>query len=129
MSRNYELPGFKEYLGGALLGSAPLILMAIIFSFIDIKLLETEIAVITFVLAILGATLGGFLVAEKVNLVDYKRNVSVGGMTGLFSFLFNIVYFIIMLRIIAGDVLILVGFIIGGCLGGALSCRSKRVKK
>ena len=127
MSKDRELPGFKEYLSGAFLSSAPLIVMAIIFSFTDLKLTEIEIAAITFVLVIVGAVLGGFLVADKVSVVDYRRNVLVGGMTGLFSFLFTVVYFLILLRIYTGSLQVLVGFILGGCLGGALSCRTKVV--
>ena len=127
MSQARELPGIKEYLSGAFLASAPLIIMAIVFSFTDLNLTAPEIAGLTFVLVIVGAVLGGFLVAEKVILIDYRRNILVGGMTGLFSFLFTVVYFLILLRIYTGSLQVLVGFILGGCLGGALSCRTKRV--
>ena len=127
MSKAGELPGFKEYMSGAFLGSAPLIVMAIIISFTDLRLPETEIATVTFILVIIGAILGGFLVADKAKVVDYRSNVLVGGITGLLSFLFTVVYFLIILRIYTGSLQIVVGFIVGGCLGGALSCRTKRV--
>ena len=119
------LPSLKEYLSGALVGSAPLIVMAIIFSFTEIKLTETEIATITFILVVIGAIVGGFLVAGKANVGNYRRNMLVGGITGLFSFLFTVIYFILMLRIYTGGVKLLAGFLLGGCIGGVLSYRTR----
>jgi hypothetical protein len=119
------LSGLKMYLSGAFVASAPLIGMALVVSLANLELQEAEIALITVSLVVLGSVLGGFLVAEKASVSDYRSSVLVGGITGLFSFLFSVVYFLVILQIYTGSIRLLASFLIGGCLGGVLNRLTK----
>jgi len=120
MSGN-KLSGLKLYLSGASIACAPLIGMALVVSLTNLELQETETAIITVALVVLGSILGGFFVTENANVVDYRGSVLVGGITGLLSFLFSVIYFLLILRIYTGSIRLLVSFLIGGCLGGVLN--------
>jgi MFS-type transporter involved in bile tolerance (Atg22 family) len=103
-----------------------MILMAFIFSFIDYDFTEIEITVITVIVALVGAALGGFLVAAKTNTRDYRSHMLIGGITGLLSFIFSVIYFLFFLRLFTGGTYLLTGFLIGGCLGGAIRYWNKK---
>lgn len=126
MSESRRLPRVIHYVHGALLACAPMILMAFIFSFIDYDFTEMEITVITFVVALIGAALGGFLVADKTNTRDYRSHMLIGGITGLLSFIFSVIYFLFFIRLFTGGTYLLTGFLFGGCLGGAIRYRNNK---
>jgi hypothetical protein len=126
MSDPRQLPRIIHYFHGALIACAPMILMAFIFSFINYDFAEIEITIITFLVALSGATLGGFLVAEKTNTMDYRSHALIGGITGLLSFIFSVIYFLIFIRLFTGGTYLLTGFLLGGCLGGAFQYIKKK---
>ena len=126
MSSSRRLPRVIHYVHGALIACAPMILMAFIFSFIDYDFAEIEITVITFLIALSGAAVGGFLVATKTNTVDYRSHMLIGGITGLLSFMFSVVYFLIFIRLFTGGTYLLTGYLTGGCLGGAIRYMHKK---
>ena len=118
MKRESPFPRLKLYLGGAVLACGPLILLAIFLSFFNFIISETSLAIITLVLALGGGLMGGYLVNEKAKVVGFRNNFLVGGITGLISFLFLLFYFLFALKGVLLDTELLVGYIIGGCLGG-----------
>lgn len=125
MSDPRRLPRIIHYFHGALIACAPMILMAFIFSFIDYDFAEIGITIITFIVAFSGATVGGFLVAAQTNTRDYRSHMLIGGITGLLSFIFSVIYFLIFIRLLTGGTYLLTGFLLGGCLGGAFQYRKK----
>lgn len=113
-NRTIEQPGIKIYLAGAGLANAPMIFVVIFISSMDQGI--KTVTAISFLAIFVGAVIAGFMVAGKV----LSRYVTVGGMTGLFGFLFYIVFVLIFFKILTGDFWTAMVFVIGGCIGGNL---------
>lgn len=118
MRKERTFPSLKLYLGGAVLACGPLILLAISLSFFNLAVPETNLAILTLVLAILGGLMGGFIVNDKAKIKEFRDAFLVGGITGLISFLFLLFYFLFTLKGLLLETEVLVGYILGGCLGG-----------
>lgn len=116
--RTIEQPGMKIYLAGAGLANAPIIFLATILPSMGLGI--KAVTAISFLAIFAGAVIAGFMVAGKV----LSRYVTVGGMTGLFGFLFYIVFVLIFVQILTGDFWTAMVFVMGGCIGGMI--RRKR---
>ena len=116
-------PNFGHYLAGAILANAPILILASVISFIEFEVPILVLSTFAFVSIFIGAVIAAFLVAGKAN----THYVRIGLMTGLFSFL---VYGVLVSFIFSdktGGVWLVIGFVLGGCIGGILR-RSERSK-
>jgi len=107
-----ENPGTVIYFAGAGIANAPIIIIAVILSFIDLE--RNFVKIILFTTIFVSSLVGGFMVAGKVSY----RHETVGGMTGIFAFILNILLVFILFRSLTGDLQTFITFLVGGILGG-----------
>ena len=119
-------PKVTEYLAGAMIANAPHIIL--FFSFLNLDKSSDLIYNIAYFSIPLGAIIAGYLVSGKVE----SNYILVGGITGLFSFLFHFVLFIVIfsparsLQNMYHNLSLLVIFVFASNLGGSLR---KNLKK
>ncbi|MEM2921699.1 MAG: TIGR04086 family membrane protein [Candidatus Bathyarchaeia archaeon] len=103
-------------MAGAILANAPLLILAFIFSFIEFEVPINVLSTFAFVSVFSGATIAGFLVAGRAN----THFLRVGTVTGLLSFLVYGVMVSFFFGDKSGGVWLVIGFVVGGCVGGTL---------
>jgi len=105
------------------LANAPILILAFIFSFIEFEVPVSVLSTFAFLSIFSGAIIAGFLVAGRAN----THYIRVGVMSGLFSFLVHGLMVTFIFGDKTGGVWLVIGFVIGGCIGGILR-RRERVK-
>ena len=118
-----------EYLSGGLLGNTPLLFLIFFLSFLDPSFLNTILLAVN--IAILGSVVGGaalaaFYVAVGVQSRRVERVVTVGLVTGGFSYLINLALSLLLIPFPPGDYVKIVAFLSGGALGAFVRTKRKR---
>lgn len=104
-----------DYLAGACLANAPAFFLALILSFINMEIPTTLLLAVTFLTIFVGSAVAGFFIAGKAS----RKHMQIGAAVGAMAFIVHAVYFIL-LRSAVGGWWIMIGFILGGIVGGKL---------
>jgi len=109
MKKGYEL---KTYLAGAVLANAPIWILS--YPFLYSKTISNIVSsILIYIICFIDSAVASYLVARKLS----KDYLKVGVMTGIFSYILYAIVTIILPPVGIQDLVIFIGFVIGGGVG------------